>query len=780
MENTLPIELKHLVREIFDLWGQVIREEAGSQCYAQIEDVRKYIKTFRTRQDLTQEILAIKHLEATFQQFSTSDLEDVTHAFSALLELINLCENAFRSARLRRTQKTSSSMPSDQEIYLVLTAHPTESRSPDVVQVLQKIQSLLLQSLLENEPEKIKAIRPWLKQLWFLRLARQTKPEVKDEADYIYSLIFRDEIIDTLLEAKYDKVYIRTWVGGDKDGHPGVDENTMQESLQLSRGYLLTLLEKKSNDVLVQLHRLTQLQRKGSRQIGEKARARLAVLIHDLSGLRKIGKDDGKKVQELSKQYTKWLGNLNPTLRETLVGWKTLELIWKKFPALVVPLELRESSEFFSEDIRTSKTHRKTHQKNAILRMLLRLARISGPLDPRNYARGLIISMASSLNDLENARKYAEFAFGKKQIFPIIPLFEQASALIEGPTIVDQWLQQTKLKSMEVMLGYSDSSKESGVLPSRFLIANALVEFEKIVQKNPGLRMTYFHGSGGSVARGGGPLELQTAHWPKTAFDRFKVTLQGEMIQRTFSTPEILSQYLDKIQSLSQTPKPPYRLATNASAVRWIQKISEIYKSTLALPEFIQMVEHASAYKYLEFMQFGSRPTKRKKLVGVSSLRAIPWVLAWTQTRSLLPTWWGVGSAFANLSPDDVSQLQKLFQNRDPVLTTYLQLLGYTLTKIEPEIWFLYLERSRLPQDQKKSFYKEFLAELQKTTHALQTLTGQDELLWFKPWLAESIRLRSPLIHPLNVAQVLAWDDKNHALLRESAVGIACGMLTTG
>lgn len=772
MENALPIELKHLVREIFDLWGQVIREEAGPQCYAQVEEVRKYIKKFRTRNELTQEILAIKHLEASFHRLSSSDLDDVTHAFAALLELINLCENAFRSSRLLQSKKEAPNLPiQDQEIYLVLTAHPTESRSPEAVQVLQHIQSLLLQSLRENSFEQIQLIRPWLKQLWFLRLARQTKPEVCDEADYIYSLIFRDEIIDTLLESQYAKVFIRTWVGGDKDGHPGVNEKTLHDSLQLSRNYLVEILERKSNDVLTQLDRLAKLQRKGSRHQSKKSYLELAALIQDLAQLKKLRSQDGPKVIALSKRYTKWTRDLNKTLRETLVGWQTLDRLWLKFPALVVPLELRESSEFFAESVT---------KKPAILRMLLHLAKIAGPIDPRNYARGLIISMASSLEDLQNAKKYAEFAFGKKQIFPIIPLFEQAHALIEGPTIVAQWLKQEKLKSMEVMLGYSDSSKESGVLPSRFLIANALVEFEKIVQKNPGLRMTYFHGSGGSVARGGGPLELQTAHWPKTAFDRFKVTLQGEMIQRTFSTREILCQYLDKVQSLAKTPKPSYQLAKNTTAKKWIESISQIYKATLARPEFINMVEHATAYKYLEFMQFGSRPTKRKKLIGVSSLRAIPWVLAWTQTRSLLPTWWGMGSAFAQLSADEVAQIQRLFQDRDPLLTTYLQLLGYTLAKIEPEIWFLYLERSHLSQEQKKFFYKEFLAEFHKTAEALRSLTAQDEFLWFKPWLAESIRLRSPLIHPLNVAQVIAWDSKNHALLRESAVGIACGMLTTG
>lgn len=770
--EALPEELKHLVRDIFDLWGGVIREEAGPQCYAQVEQVRRYIKKFRTRNTLTQEILAIKRLEGSFQQLDQSELEDITHSFSVLLELINLCENAFRSVRIREQRQFAVPVKEHkQEIYLVLTAHPTESRAPEAVDVLQRVQAIILRSLVEKDADILYLIRPWLKQLWHLRMARQTKPEVRDEADYIYSLIFRDEIIQVLLEPGYKNVFIRSWVGGDKDGHPGVNEKTLLQSLQLSRTRLLRLLKQTSSQIHDQLDNLEKLQRKGSKLSTTRAATNLASLIQEIKLVEKIRRGDGKRIKALRKKYDDWTKRLNHDLRETLVGWQTLSAIWEKFPALVVPLELRESAEVFAEPV---------SKRPAILRMLFELEKISSPIDPRNYARGLIISMAKTKTDLENARNFVVHAFGKKQIFPVIPLFEQAEALEQGPQVVRAWIKQENLKSMEVMLGYSDSSKESGVLPSRYLIANSLFEFEKLVVENPGLRLTYFHGSGGSEARGGGPLELQTAHWPKTAFERFKVTLQGEMIQRTFSTPEILTQYLNKIQSLSQVKKLPYQLAKNETAKKFISLISENYKQTLQESSFLEMVEKASAYKYLELMQIGSRPVKRKKLAGVSSLRAIPWILAWTQTRVLLPTWWGVGSAFKNLTPDEIAELRELVSQHEPVLTTYLQQLGFTLAKIEPEVWFLYLERSSLSQTQKKDFYKQFLNEYQKTVKAFQALTGQDEFLWFKPWLSESIRLRSPLIHPLNVAQVIAWDKKNTALVRESAVGIACGMLTTG
>ena len=252
------------------------------------------------------------------------------------------------------------------------------------------------------------------------------------------------------------------------------------------------------------------------------------------------------------------------------------------------------------------------------------------------------------------------------------------------------------------------------------------------------------------------------------------------MIQRTFSTPEIFNQYLRKVRELGQTNRLDYKSKTQPALLRMANEISVSYRATVSDPAFLHMVEEASAYRFLEELRFGSRPSKRKKLEGVSSLRAIPWILAWTQTRNLLPTWWGFGSAYKQMTSGEKIVLRRLARGKDPLFASYLHQLGFTFAKIEPAIWKMYLDQSSLTSQEKTKFFNDFMHELKLATSALKDLTGQKKALWKKPWLEESIRLRAPMIHPLNVAQLRAWKSHNTGLVREASVGIACGMLTTG
>ncbi|MNS89517.1 Phosphoenolpyruvate carboxylase [compost metagenome] len=191
------------------------------------------------------------------------------------------------------------------------------------------------------------------------------------------------------------------------------------------------------------------------------------------------------------------------------------------------------------------------------------------------------------------------------------------------------------------------------------------------------------------------------------------------------------------------------------------------------------MVEAATPYSYLNVLKIGSRPSKRAKQLQVSGLRAIPWVLCWTQTRVLFPTWWGVGSAWTELSSTQKNSLKKSFKS-DAVFTSYVRALGFTLAKIEIEIFRMYLETSTLAAKEKSRIYSEFAEEFERTKTCFRELTSQKDYLWYKPWLAESIYLRSPMIHPLNLLQIIAKQEKDHSLLRVTVTGISSGMLTTG
>jgi phosphoenolpyruvate carboxylase len=329
------------------------------------------------------------------------------------------------------------------------------------------------------------------------------------------------------------------------------------------------------------------------------------------------------------------------------------------------------------------------------------------------------------------------------------------------------------------MVGYSDSAKEGGVLASRIAIASALPKLEKVCQK-AGLETLFFHGSGGSIDRGGGSIEDQTAWWPRSALQNYKVTIQGEMVERSLATPEITKGQLEKIlKSVSARLQEPSQDFKNEVLSDFALRVSACYRNQITSPEFLNLIERATPYSYLHYLKIGSRPAKRAAQLQVSGLRAIPWILCWTQTRVLFPTWWGTGQAWAQSSDEQKAQIKKSFAV-EPVFTSYIKALGFTLAKIEMAVWKMYLTKSSLEPEQAQKAFATFEEELNRTKTFFYEVTGQTNWLWFRPWLAESILLRSAMIHPLNLLQIIAEHEKDGALLRTTVTGIASGMLTTG
>ena len=191
---------------------------------------------------------------------------------------------------------------------------------------------------------------------------------------------------------------------------------------------------------------------------------------------------------------------------------------------------------------------------------------------------------------------------------------------------------------------------------------------------------------------------------------------------------------------------------------------------------FLNLIKKATLYPYLHELKIGSRPSKRKTLQGVQDLRAIPWVLCWTQNRALFLNWWGLGSAWEKLSPQEKKEIRKKYLTQDPFLTVFLKQLGFSLAKVELSIWSLQLKELAQNSDEFELWENEFC----KTLRAFLEITKETNLLWFRPWLGESIYLRSALIFPLNLIQIIAIKRKDKKLIRATVTGIASGMLTTG
>ena len=238
------------------------------------------------------------------------------------------------------------------------------------------------------------------------------------------------------------------------------------------------------------------------------------------------------------------------------------------------------------------------------------------------------------------------------------------------------------MNRVEIMLGYSDSSKEAGVLPSRLEVSTAMRRLDELCQKAK-VQPIFFHGSGGSVDRGGGPVEDQLASWSVGALAFYKATIQGEMVERSFASPAIAESQFKKISNTAIKLKSKANKVHRSEVLREFAGMIEAkYKASIGSESFMTMVEEATPYRFLSALKIGSRPTKRasskKGALAVSSLRAIPWILCWTQTRVLFPTWWGAGSAWAQLNPGHQKELKREYA-KNPLFRSFIHVMGFYL-----------------------------------------------------------------------------------------------------
>ena len=772
--KTLPKELESLISWSVELLGRAIKDEYGSATYNQVENIRQTMKGLRgAPPDKVFDVL-LKEKKRLGRRTDVF-LSQLTNSYTLMLELINRCETAYRTYRL---QGLEIDIPKQRPyaIIFVLTAHPTEARSPELLNIFESIQQLLVNCLNDSEQQ-------WQEQLYHLllltlkiSLARNTKPAVRDEAENIYSYILREDILHSIISfaRRGVNVSFRAWVGGDKDGHPGVNEKTLVESLNLSRSYLIAFLEKK----LRRCHHLTLLlSDKQSRSVG----GRLERLLKMLVDLGKVQDGDGHKMKQFrqylnqtSARYEQVVGAKSPEIEEVL------QLIWI-FPALVVPIEIREDSAVVSDALDAQK-------KMPIECMLETLKTVCRGYEARWYVRGFILSMVENFQDLLNGITLVSKVFNKHEI-PVVPLLENELALSTCTKILNEAFARRKSivsnhqklwgGRFEVMVGYSDSSKESGVFPSRLLIAQALSALERTLKRH-GLTPVFFHGSGGSVERGGGSIREQTEWWPRSAIHIFKATIQGEMVARTFANQNIFSRQIQRILELLKTKNGSSSRQKPAPAVeRFADLIKERYSFMVNDDNFFDVIEKATPYSFLHHLKIGSRPTKRSTGGEQRKLRAIPWILCWTQTRVLFPTWWGVGSSWNQLSPAEKKELRRSFQS-DGLLRSFVKVLGFTLAKVELGVWRLYLHESELSREVQQDIYDEFVREFNQSATFFREITGEESFLWFRPWLEQSIEYRSSMIHPLNIIQMESLRRGDTNLLRDTVTGIACGMLTTG
>ncbi|RLA67152.1 MAG: phosphoenolpyruvate carboxylase [Epsilonproteobacteria bacterium] len=770
----LSKKLQSLVSWSVNILGEAIKKEYGVKTFNRIEKLRLSMKGLRKSETNTLYKTLLKE-KKKLSKLSTIELDEITLSYTFMLELMNRCENAYRSFQQGQKKKPLSK-ERPLAIIMVLTAHPTEARSPELLELFRTIQELLIKSLEEDTKKYEDNIFHLLLVGLKISLARRKKPTVIDEALNIYSYILRKDILDRLINFASIGVNLRfrAWVGGDKDGHPGVDEKTMLKSFNISRLMLLDFLDNKLNQIASTAKLIPDEQMKD-------IITSIKMIKSEIKTLKKISKDDGmlittfrKSIKTLINNYQRCFHIKSPQLKEIV---HLLEI----FPALVVPLEIREDSEVVKAAL-------KSPRPLAIEKMLISLRDISNGFDSKCYVRGFILSMVESHLDIINGYKLVQKTF-KNYGIPVIPLFENEKALTNAKDILNNLFESKKsiprhhiakwLGYYEVMVGYSDSSKENGVFPSRLMISNALAIIEKTL-KSYKLTPVFFHGSGGSIERGGGSIKNQTGWWPKSALNVYKATIQGEMVARTFNNEKILSSFVSRIvEQLNIVKKVKNKKVNNFVLQEFSDLVRHHYVTTVQNDDFFKIIDAATPYNFLNHLKIGSRPSKRTTGGDSRKLRAIPWILCWTQTRVLFPTWWGTGMAWKELSTTKKKTFKREYMT-NPLVSSFMSALGFTLAKVELGVWKIYLHESGLDPKLVEEIYTKFEKEYKSARAFFTAVTGKKELLWHRPWLQQSIDYRSSMIHPLNLIQLESLKRGELDLLIDTVTGISCGMLTTG
>ncbi len=386
----------------------------------------------------------------------------------------------------------------------------------------------------------------------------------------------------------------------------------------------------------------------------------------------------------------------------------------------------------------------------------------------------------------------------------IVPLFETLESLRGAETIVQRLLhlpvyrQHLRLRGdlQEVMLGYSDSAKESGLLQSAWALYRAQRALGE-ASRRTGITVQIFHGRGGAVGRGGGPANRAILAQPRDAnTGRIRLTEQGEMIADRYGHHAIAERHLQQVLNAvlrtslaveDDRPEPPWERLVERVAERACRHYRGLVYET---PEFVTYFEQATPIAEIAQLKLGSRPARRGGAADLDQLRAIPWVFSWMQSRHTLPGWYGLGGGVADYleaNPDDLAVMQTMYQ-RWHFWRTLLDNAQMILAKADLTIARLYadLVDDRALADR---IFECIAAEYQRTAEVLCRVTGQKDLLETMPVLRHSIRRRNPYVDPLSFVQLVmlkrlrAGEGPCEELLTgvlESINGIASGLKNTG
>jgi phosphoenolpyruvate carboxylase len=448
-------------------------------------------------------------------------------------------------------------------------------------------------------------------------------------------------------------------------------------------------------------------------------------------------------------------------------------------------------------------------------RILLETLRVIAELKrefPPQAIRSYVISGASGVEDVLSLIWLARLsgvsleasADGKDPGLMPVPLFESIEDLRNCPRVcrtlwsspdyaplLDSWGRR-----QEVMLGYSDSNKDGGMLTSAWEIYKAHRELHVVAQEC-GVRLELFHGRGGTVGRGGGPTHRAIVAQPVGAFSgALKITEQGEVLNWKYSDPVLAERNLELMvaASLEALARPGVKQRDEAEWTSALEEMSEsaftFYRERIAEnSDVLTYFEEATPVEELEHARLGSRPARRSEARGLSDLRAIPWVFGWMQSRHVLPGWFGIGHALEGFVKASVER-EQLLKRMLREFAFFSDLIGNVEIGMAKADLMIARRYAALCGDDglRERVFQMIGEEFERTRRMILRLTEQQKLLDTNQVLARSIRLRNPYVDPMSLIQVMLLNRKkdgeeNESLnyaLAATINGIAAGLRNTG
>ncbi len=632
-----------------------------------------------------------------------------------------------------------------------------------------------------------------------------------------------------------------SWIGGDRDGNPLVTPECTRDALQIARETVLRYYIERVNDLIWQLSPSTyqvpvstQLQTALSsyeatvtapelnperhppqevyRRFLDYVLARL-VLARDEPNHASAYKSAAEFRDDLSVARESLAANggervarflFDPLLRQVdTFGFHLHTLDVREHASVHKRALLEVSNVAANERALPPAPSKETVNLLDSLRMVSDLKRDY----PREAIRSYVISGAQSASDVTALVSLAELSGvqvatngADPGVMPV-PLFESIEDLRNCPEVcrnlwtssdyarlLDSWERR-----QEVMLGYSDSNKDGGMLTSTWEIFKAHRALHRVAAECD-VKLTLFHGRGGTVGRGGGPTHHAIIAQPQGAFTgQIKITEQGEVMNWKYSDRVLAERNLElmiaaSLEVLSRAGDiEDLDQESEAALEQMSQEAFEFYREKIAENDAVlTYFEEATPVKELEHVRIGSRPTRRGAQRGLGDLRAIPWVFGWMQSRHVVPAWFGVGFALEHFAQKNAELLERLV-TQFPLFTELIANVEIGLAKADISIARLYagLVSDAALRDQVFSMLFE---EFERTKQVVLRLTRQSRLLEKNPVLARSIRLRNPYVDPLSLIQVELLrrkrrgednDDVNYALAA-TINGIAAGLRNTG